>query len=586
MRTRNYPIGSILVLLPTLLLQASLCLAGVSREIQERYRQKYVNRALFLKIPVFSERGYVYIRGRTFASETPPAGTPRFKVSDQVRILAMDFGSDEIKVRFSTIGGAPAAELVFKFDAELQENFPNQQVFDSALDATFTEGLRYDDIEDARRGHAQEQFDRAVDSIAAASGASRESVLQFIAPRLPAYQDAMRDLDILKKRNQDLTLQAERLQSENREMQAELRNQQNETARLRALNSSLQEKADSSTSQLMRAREDLRSAQTERGGYQKELAGLQRLLRLRTDSTRGLAAQIAEITQATQGLQRERDERESQNRTSRADLEKQAAANDKLTRQVDDLNSQLRKNRETITTLTSKEDSLARQYVALKQVKDNLENFKLAAASLKARILEERAEGGMRRGKADVVLADTRLGTLEWRLPEYLAPKATGRAELRFSSESVDFVRVAPSERSILQSLGDRLNLQAALEARTGAMDIKPEQSAPLQAIGERDQAAWHWQVTNQGTEDAWLALDVELINKNADAIPLWRLEQLVISATLVRQARNFLQPIPLALGVLIGFLLFAIVGVFRRAGRRTTDGPPHAAGHATRKGL
>ena len=52
---------------------------------------------------------------------------------------------------------------------------------------------------------------------------------------LPAYQDAVRELDSLRKRNQEQAAQIDRLQGENRTLASDLRSQQNEVARLRTL---------------------------------------------------------------------------------------------------------------------------------------------------------------------------------------------------------------------------------------------------------------------------------------------------------------------------------------------------------------
>lgn len=555
-------------------LAAATLSAGVSRAIQERYRQKYENQALYLRIPVYADRQYVFISGGTFRPEqSPTAAVPRFKVADQVRIVGIDFGGDEIKFKISGIGSAAASELIFRFDSELQENFPNSGVFDSALEAVLSEGLKYTDLEDAKRENAQKQFTEAVTEIAASSGASREAVLQFIAPQVPAYRDAEREIDSLKKRNQELAAQIDRLQAENRTLSSDLRTQQNEVAQLRTLSASLQDRIDSTTSQLTRIREDLGRAQGERAGYQKELASLQRSLRLRAEAGRDLPSQISEIAQATQRLQQEKQALENQGASLKAELERQTQVNTKLSGEVEDLNANVKKMRETIGALTSKEDSLARQYLDLKQVNENLENIKLAVANLRTRVVEESSADGKRQGKVDVYLADIRLGTIEYALPEYVEPDGSARAEARFAAESVDYVRVAPAERRILQSLGERLKIQMSLASSSGGMEITPEASAALQQIGERDSGTWRWRIRNQGRQDARLALAAALVNRNSDEIPLWQNEEPALSASIVRQVRGYLQPIPLGVGALIGFLLFGIAGVFRRGGRRHEPG-------------
>lgn len=40
----------------------------------------------------------------------------------------------------------------------------------------------------------------------------------------------------------------------------------------------------------------------------------------------------------------------------------------------------------------------------------------------------------------------------------------------------------------------------------------------------------------------------------------------MVMSSSVVRQVRNQLQPIPVGIGAVLGFLLFGIAGLFRRA--------------------
>jgi len=96
-------------------------------------------------------------------------------------------------------------EVIFKFDSSLQEDFPNKDEFDNALRSTFTEGLKYTDLEDAKRGYVEDQFERAVQEISAVASVSRETVLKNIAPHVPAYENALRDIDNLKSRNQELS---------------------------------------------------------------------------------------------------------------------------------------------------------------------------------------------------------------------------------------------------------------------------------------------------------------------------------------------------------------------------------------------
>jgi len=550
--------------------------AGVSRVIQERYKKNYENKALFLKIPVFSEKQYVYIIGQSFRNDLALAGaSPLFKVGDQLRVLNLDFGGEEIKFKLGVIAGATTVELIFRFDGPLQENFPNSGVFDRALAATFTEGLKYTDLDDAKRTYIEQEFDRVARELATSSGTNRDTVLKYVAPQLPAYQDALHENENLQNKNQELSKQVAQGLAENRKLELESKNQQAEIIRLRNQTKSLQEKIDSSASQLLKLNEDLLSAKGLSQSYQRELANLERSLKIRIDTNRDLASQIAELGQVMQKIHRENDDLQGENASLRSNLEKEQADNAKLSGENQDLRNSVRQKDDTIKTLTSKEDSLARQYFLLKQTKDNLENVALSISNLNTRVVEEKTEDGVRSGKIDAYLGDVLLGSFEWHLPEHLNSNEEKEGQASFSTESIDYVRVTQTERQIRQSLGERLRLRVSLASRSDSMEVKPEKESALQEIGERDRATWRWRIFNHGTVDSRLLVTAQLVNKNGDAIPLIQAEELISSSSLVRQVRSYLQPIPLVLGAVLGALLMCIAGLFRRVSHSGPAKPP-----------
>ncbi len=570
-----------------------LALAGVSRVIQDKYRRSYEGKALFLRTPVFAERKYVDLSGGGFRFEPDPTGAARFKVGEQVRITGMDFGGEEIRFRISAITGANIAEVIFRFDTSLKEDFPNSDVFDRALQATFTEGLKYADIEDAKKGYIDDAFERYIKETMTLTSTSREAVLKSAAAHLPAYQDAVREIEAMKGRNQDLATQLTQAQTENRKMETDLKSQQAEINRLRGTNSALQEKIDSSASQLLRLGDEVRTARGTAQGYQRELSNLQQSLNIRVDSARDLGSQIGELSQAVRKVQRENASLNSQNNSLNANVATLETARNRLTKQVEDLQTSNRQKDELVASLTSKEDSLGRQFVQMKQAKENFENVVRAVGGLSTKIEEEKTRGGMETARISIYLKDILLGSLVYALPERMSPNEEKPAEAVFSTESIDYVRVSPEERQLLRSLGDRLKVQAQLISSSPTMSVRPEGEKTVQEVGERDRASWRWKVANQGTVDAPLTLAVALVNRNSDPIPLLRREQLVSSASMVRQLRESLQPIPLTAGALIGFVLCGIAGVFRRfrdpnasRGRRAAAAPPESTSNAGTKRL
>jgi predicted nuclease with TOPRIM domain len=551
--------------------------AGVSRAIQDQYRQLYENKAMFLKIPIYSERQLIYISGQSFRVERE-SGTPKYKVGDQLRIYQVDFSGDAIKFRMGEIAAPASIEIEFKFDTNLLEDFPNRDVFNRALQAIFTEGLKYTEIEDAKKSFIEERFESSVNEIANAASASRDSVLKRIAPQVPAYQDAQREIDTLKSSVQNVSDHLSQSQSENRKLQSELKTQQAEIANLKKDNAALKQKIDNSTSQVTKLGEELSKVRGTAQGYQRELANLQRSLNLRVDTNRDLSAQIADLGQALLKLQKENEAQAQQIGSLRTSLDAQQAANTRLVGDNEDLKSSNQKLQNTIKTLTSKEDSLARNYLNLKDEKEKLDDFHQSIAALSSRLVEEKTENGVYYCKANVYLGDVLIGTLDWNLPLYLNQGQTKIVEADFSAESIDAIRMTPEERHILRSLGQRLKIKLDLASGSPSMSIEPVKSEPVHEVGEREHSTWQWSINNRGAQDSRILLSARLINKDSNEIPLLRQEHPVAASNAVRQVRKYLQPIPLAVGVILGFLLFGIVGIFRRPKTRLGPSPKSAS--------
>ena len=544
--------------------------AGVSRSIQEQYKRDYENKALFLKIPIYSEKQIIHISDQGFRAE-PDSGALRFKVGDQLRVLLVDFSGDAIKFRMGGIAAPGTIEICFQFDANLQESFPNKGSFDRALDSTFTEGLKYADIDEAKRGYVENQFERSVGEIAASASVSRDMVLKSVAPLVPAYQDSRRENENLRGRIQDISSQLSQSQSENRKLDSDSKSQQAEISRLRSVNAALQEKIDNSTSQMSRLGDELRDARGSAQGYQKELANIQRSFNLRVDAGRDLASQIVDLGQAMKKMQKDNDALSGQTASLRSSLESQQAANARLSGDNEELKAEIRKMKSTIGTLTSNKDSLAAQYLKLKNEKERLDDYSKAVAAIRTRIVEEKAEGGRYSGRASVYVGNALIGSLNWLAPMDLNRNEGGICEVTFSAESIDFVRINPDERLLLRSLGDKLRVEVDFATDSSTMSVTPDSGKPIREIGEREQSTWRWNIKNQGSQDSRFQINARLINKSSNQIPVFQQENKIAASNAVRQIRGYLQPIPLAVGVVLGFLLFGIVGIFRRPSKRGT---------------
>ena len=543
--------------------------AGVSHSIQEQYKGEYENKAMFLKIPIYAQEQIIYIEGQTYRV-APGVGAPLYKVGDQLRILRIDFGGDEIKFHLGAIASQGEAEIIYRFDAGLQENFPNRDVFDRSLKATFTEGLKSSDIEEAKKTYLENEFNRAVGRMANAASLNNEVVLKTIAPLIPDYRQTQLDRDSLKNKLAEVSAELTQLQDEKRKLESSLSAQESQLSRLNSTNASQQEKIKSYESEVMQLDQELQDANNKIQKFEREIAAIQNSLSSSADANRDLTRNNEELADRVSGLQE--------------DLLNLKAANDRLSGEIEDRDKQIQKLNATIRTLTSNKDSLGRQYVQLKDEKEKLDDFAQTVDALRARIVEEKTDGGRYHGKADIFLENVLLGSLEWNIPSYLGHNAAGTGEATFYAESIDFVKVTPEERHILKTLGEKLKIVMDLAALAPTMKTSSDKGEEPRELGERENITWNWQIVNNGTQDVPFLFSAYLINTHSRKISLFRKEYAVATSNPIRRIRSYLQPIPLAVGIVLGFLLFGIVGIFRRPKTRKAPPKPSPKGPAEPK--
>ena len=399
-------------------------------------------------------------------------------------------------------------------------------------------------------------------------------MLERIASQVPAYQNAQRQIDTLNSRIQDISSRLSESQADNKRLQSELKTQQAEAADLKSDNAALQKKMDDFSSQLSRLGEENRSIRGNEQGYQRELESIQRSLNLSVDPGRDLSAQIADLGQAMVKLQRENEIQKEQIGSLNKTLEAQKAVNARLSGDNEELKADNQKMQSTLRSLTSKGDSLAWQFLDLKNEKEKLDDLAQSLGALRSSLVEEKTEDGTYYGKADIYLNSVLLGSLDWKIPLHVNLGQNKSAEANFTAESVDTVQMTPEERHILRSFGEQLKIGLDLSSSSAAMDVTPGAGEAVHEIAERARSTWQWVIANEGAQESRILLSARLINKDSNEIPLLQQERSVIASNAVRQIRDYLRPIPLAVGAILGFLLFGIVGIFRRPKARKTPAP------------
>jgi hypothetical protein len=265
-----------------------------------------------------------------------------------------------------------------------------------------------------------------------------------------------------------------------------------------------------------------------------------------------------------------------------ASLEKALAARAAAAARLKDEITELRRDNadleKTLRTLTSKEDSLARQYLELKNEKEKLDDFAAGVRALRTRLVEEKDSDGFRTGKAEVLVNDLVIGSLEWRIPAAVARGRGAEAEAAFTAESIDYVRATPEEKRVLRSLVDPLRVRIGLEPGAAALRAEAGPGEAVREVRERERSLWTWTLHNQGTRDARLRFSVRLVNRGGGEIELFDREPVLEASDALRRVRDALRPVPLAVGAVLGFLLFGIVGIFRRPGRPRPPAPGSGA--------
>jgi len=194
-----------------LLLIASAANAGVSKEMEAYYTQTYLNKAMFLKVPIRGEQQTVLVLEEGTSLDQSNLGEPlRFKVGEQVRITGLDFKDSAIEFKVASIDTARKGTVIFRFRNPLRHSFASRESFDSALRNSFTEGLSYQEIDSAKEQFIKDQFDELVRQFAVTTGTSVDFVLDSVTQRNPKYRQTQGQL-------REMTGRVEGLEAELRE---------------------------------------------------------------------------------------------------------------------------------------------------------------------------------------------------------------------------------------------------------------------------------------------------------------------------------------------------------------------------------
>jgi len=498
-----------------LVLGASLVWAGISRELQNEYVQKYKNRAMFLKIPVHGMRQVVLV-GERISVDRSNANQPiSFKVGEQVRILDLKFDNWSILFKLAAVDMSKESELIYRFSTPLTEEFPNKQDFDSALENTLTPGLSYTEIDSAKEQFIKDQFDHLIEQFATSTGTTPDFVIKTISEKNPEYRRAQAEAREARERLQEVQAQSRDESKARREAETALANARRELSQVRSNLATIRDERTqlaSEKTQLQREVAELRARNQE---YDKQVNSLLSRLGIETDARANLGTRVEAVNRSFASLRTERSDLSQKLSQVTKEMETLRATNQKLDadlKQAQQQNSRLSKQ---LSSLTSDRNSLEARYLRTMREREILEDASRLARALRwEKRFEKRDDGDYE--IQDVYLKTQKIGSFEIRAPLY--PGDTGTVV--FSVLSPDTVQFTEEERELHQLLGEKLKIEATWTADSPA--LKPvSNSSATQEIPIREKGEWSWQFQGDPSEPARTVFQAHLTDKNGQIIPL-----------------------------------------------------------------
>lgn len=550
--------------------------AGVNRQIEATYIQKYKNKAIFLKIPVQGLQQVVFVTDTGLRMDQRRTTTAlAFKVGDQVRITDLRFKADHVRFKIASIDSRRESELVFRFPSRLDEVFSRKESFEAALSDAFTEGLHYTELDSAKEEFVQDQFEEFLKRLAKTTATSVEFAAKAVLEKDPRYLAAKKQAAESKR---ELQKTAEDLQQENRARRAlesqlsqlrnELTGKTSELDSVRDENQRLFNRRDTLQRQVV----DLKKKIQE---YERQINKLGRSLDVETASKADLGNRIKALSDSIDSLRSERSSLSQKLDEVNKELDGSRKGNESLKRKLKLKQRDNTRLRGDLRALTSNKDSLEARYLATKKQREILESAaKLSAALRLEKKREERKEGLFQ--VADLYLHTQKVGVLEVEVPT-----RPGKIyPVRFSLESPDTIQFTEEERELHQKLGEELKVETAWATSSDHLQAVLRNQEPLQTVAPRETVQWSWFLSGDPAKPELVSLRVHLINSDGQKILLEPQEFFVNPRGIVSLLFEHFSPLSVLAGTLLGVVFFGLLFGFRGRSRKSLANPRPDSGH------
>ena len=546
--------------MPLAALVLLLCLgtlaAKIGKEIREQYVAKYENRAMFLKVPVRGLRQVLHVDGTGAKLDRSNLGEPvNFKVGEQVRITGVSFKNDSIRFKIASIDLIREGELTFMLPAPIQYAFPQQGLFEQALNDSLTEGLSYKELDSAKGEFIRGQFESLVREFSATSGTTPDFVRNAILQENPEYQAAKREaatakseLKTLRQQQQD----GERAALEGRRRLASL------TRELERAKSELdatrgqQKKAQTEGERYQRELGDLRQKNKE---HERQINNLAKSLDVRTASNAALDSRLKDLGSSIESLKRERTSVSEKAEKLAQELKQGELKNKKLTQDLKQVRREKQKLSSDLRSLTSNKDSLEARFLETQKKKEGLETAAVLTSALRLeKSIQEREGETFEVG--DLFLLSQKLGALEVQVPATPGELSA----VKFQMDSPDLVEFDEEERRLYKALGDPIRIETSWVSESEELKaVLVDGEVAHRSVKPREKVQWLWKIEGNLSEEERIVLTTHLTSRDGERVDLAPREFVLQPAGLLAPLRASFSLFSLFAGVVLGAAVFGL---------------------------
>ncbi|MBN2430968.1 MAG: hypothetical protein JXQ27_05805 [Acidobacteria bacterium] len=569
----NLLIGTLLVVM------GSTGWAGIDRNLQQVYITRYLNKAFYLKLPVPGRELTIAVQagGQYRPDFESTAYQPLFALREKVRIVDIDFGGRDITFEIAAFDGSKKAKIRFEFSTELDGPFTASDNFNAVLARVFTLGLTPADLDQAPQEYISDRYRQFIRDQARLSSLPESGVHRLVLPENPAAQALQQDVDNLQSRIRQQTTELGISRSELEKARNELREIQQNKAILQSAARDYQERIQNLDERIARLQTQNRSLEADQNNLHQTIR--------RTIGEIGLGEGAAGTPERMlDALSQEFRKARSANRAYQtritqleADLveagrlqTEQAARIDSLTKEIEEARRNIADLNMQLTLLTTQDQKKAAQLMELQRQKNIIES-KLLSQNLLDIQTERRTTDEQQEIIIRLAFEAQDLGAVTITAPRELSAAGPNRLTLRNQCRPAGELRLDASAelRLILDYVKQFPEFQILLEPRSKGFQIKNVQS-PL-----RDNTdLWVWEIQPEAHRAAELVFRFQSM-VDGEAMPVFDVPLAVPYPTLEKTLAEFFQPLPTAMGILIGLLLALPFLLIRRRRARTEPPPP-----------